>query len=75
MAGTEFEKFIAKLSVESKVIMKSQVSVTSTGAIVKNTRGGALKKLDGIIQKKTVTTSNTIKDCIVISMKTTLRDR
>ena len=72
-AGSSSEKAIEKMHSDSGINIMYQVWCDSEGVIhSKKPKNISVHKLDAVISQ---TTATNIKDCIVLSMKTTLRER
>jgi hypothetical protein len=72
-AGSSSEKAIEKLHANAGIEVKYQVWVDTSGVLYeKKPKNISVHKVDGIICQKDVTNLN---DCILLSMKTSLRER
>ena len=72
IAGNSFEKAIEKIHLENGIVVYNQSWVDDDGEIYKKKPSKSVHKHDCLIP---FGTSNNIKDMIVISKKTTLRER
>lgn len=72
-AGTSSEKAIEQMHANSNINVSYQVWVDSSGTLYeKKPKNTSVHKLDGIISYGRATN---LKDCVLLSMKTTLRER